>query len=48
MFGENYFCSFFGFEIAGIGGRDLREPHFGMRFDQIRRFDSHEAAPPEV
>ena len=45
--GEDGFGSVLGLEAAGVGGGDFREPYFGVRLDEIRRLDFHEAMPDE-
>jgi hypothetical protein len=45
VFGEGRFGCVFGFEVARVGGRDFRQPYFGVRLNEIRRFNLHEARP---
>jgi hypothetical protein len=43
MVDQDGFRGFLGVKVAGVGGRDLSQPYFGVRLDEIRRLDLHEA-----
>ncbi len=45
MFGEGGLGGFLRLKIAGCRGRNFGEPDFGVRLDQIRRLNFHEAMP---
>jgi hypothetical protein len=45
--GEDRFGSVLGPEGAGVGGRDFRQPYFGVRLDEMWRLEFHEATRDE-
>ena len=47
VLGQDGFGGLFGFEVAGVGGRYFGEPNLGVRLDEMRRLDLHEAMPVE-